>query len=302
MKKIAILIPCYNEEQTIATVIDDFRQQLPEADIYVYDNNSSDRTADIALAHGAIVRKEPLQGKGNVMRSMFRHIQADCYLMIDGDNTYSAADAKAICNKVLEEGADMVIADRLSTSYFDVNTRPFHNWGNRLVRTLVNHIFDSHIHDIMSGYRALSPLFVKHFPILSKGFEIETEMTIFALDRNFVICEIPTLYRDRPEGSASKLNTFRDGYRVLKTIIQLFRDYRPLLFFSLLSFLLIIVAAIMMIPVYLDYRATGLVPRFPTLIVSGFITLFAIILWTCGLILEVMGKKHRQLFELLLHH
>lgn len=302
MKKIAILIPCYNEERTIATVIDDFKQQLPEADIYVYDNNSTDRTADIALAHGAIVRKEPLQGKGNVMRSMFRHIQADCYLMIDGDNTYSAADARAMCNKVLEEGADMVIADRLSTSYFDVNTRLFHNGGNRLVRALVNHIFDSHIHDIMSGYRALSPLFVKHFPILSKGFEIETEMTIFALDRNFVIYEIPTLYRDRPEGSISKLNTFSDGYRVLKTIIQLFRDYRPLLFFSLLSLLLIIVAAIMMIPVYLEYQATGLVPRFPTLIVAGFITLFAIILWTCGLILEVMGKKHRQLFELLLHH
>lgn len=302
MKKIAILIPCYNEERTIATVIDDFKQQLPEADIYVYDNNSTDRTADIALAHGAIVRKEPLQGKGNVMRSMFRHIQADCYLMIDGDNTYSADDARAMCNKVLEEGADMVIADRLSTSYFDVNTRLFHNGGNRLVRALVNHIFDSHIHDIMSGYRALSPLFVKHFPILSKGFEIETEMTIFALDRNFVIYEIPTLYRDRPEGSISKLNTFSDGYRVLKTIIQLFRDYRPLLFFSLLSLLLIIVAAIMMIPVYLEYQATGLVPRFPTLIVAGFITLFAIILWTCGLILEVMGKKHRQLFELLLHH
>lgn len=302
MKKIAILIPCYNEEQTIATVIDDFRQQLPEADIYVYDNNSTDHTADIALAHGAIVRREPLQGKGNVMRSMFRHIQADCYLMIDGDNTYSAADAKAMCNKVLEEGADMVIADRLSTSYFDVNPRMFHNWGNRLVRALVNHLFDSHIHDIMSGYRALSPLFVKHFPILSKGFEIETEMTIFALDRNFVICEIPTIYRNRPEGSISKLNTFSDGYRVLKTIIQLFRDYRPLLFFSLLSLLLTIIASVMMIPVYLEYQATGLVPRFPTLIVSGFITLFAIVLWTCGLILEVMGKKHRQLFELLLHH
>ena len=301
MKKIAILIPCYNEEQTIATVIDDFKVQLPEADIYVYDNNSSDHTARIALEHGATVRHEPMQGKGCVMRTMFREIEADCYLMVDGDDTYPADKAREMCNLVLEEGADMVIGDRLSTTYFNINTRQFHNGGNRLVRMLVNRIFHSNIHDIMSGYRAMSRLFVKHYPVMSKGFEIETEMTIFALDHYFVVREVAVDYRDRPAGSSSKLNTFSDGYRVLKTIALLFRDFRPLQFFSLLALALLLVAFVLMLPVYLEYRATGLVPRFPTLIVSGFIALFAIILWACGLILEVIGKKHRQLFELLLH-
>ncbi|MBQ9558867.1 MAG: glycosyltransferase [Bacteroidaceae bacterium] len=301
MNRIAVLIPCYNEELTIARVVTDFRAQLPEAEIYVYDNNSTDKTAEEARRAGAIVRREPRQGKGNVIRSMFRQVDADCYLMVDGDDTYSALHACEMCRLVLEEGADMVIGNRLSSTYLEVNRRPLHNSGNLFVRWLINKLFHSEVHDIMTGYRAMGRAFVKHFPVLSKGFEIETEMTIHALDHNLYVEEIPVEYRNRPDGSESKLNTVSDGFRVLKTIFLLFRDYRPFLFFSSIAYVLAAVAVVLMIPVYREYLQTGLVPRFPTLIGSGFILLFAIVLWAGGLILEVIGKKHRQLYELLLN-
>lgn len=301
MKRIAVLIPCYNEGLTIARVVSDFKSQLPEATVYVFDNNSTDNTASEALAAGATVCSEPRRGKGNVIRSMFRQIDADCYLMVDGDDTYSAQHAAEMCRMVLDDGADMVIGNRLSSTYLQVNRRPFHNVGNLLVRWLINRLFHSDVRDIMTGYRAMGRTFVKHFPVLSKGFEIETEMTIHALDHNFLIAEVPVEYRNRPSGSESKLSTLGDGYRVLKTIFLLFRDYRPFLFFSIIAYLLALVAVILMVPVYREYLATGLVPRFPTLIGSGFILLFAIIMWVSGLILEVIAKKHRQLYELLLN-
>lgn len=301
MKKIAVLIPCYNEGQTIARVVSDFKAELPDADIYVYDNNSTDNTVEEAERAGAIVRTEPRKGKGNVIRSMFRQIEADCYLMVDGDDTYSASSAREMCCAVLEHGADMVIGNRLGSTYLEVNTRPLHNSGNLLVCWLINRLFGSGIHDIMTGYRAMGRTFVKHFPVLSKGFEIETEMTIHALDHNLYVEEIPVEYRNRPLGSESKLNTLSDGFRVLKTIFLLFRDHRPFLFFSSIAYLLALVAIVLMVPVYREYLQTGLVPRFPTLIGSGFIMLFAIIMWVDGLILEVIGKKHRQLYELLLN-
>ena len=299
-KKIAVLIPCYNESKTIKKVIEDYRKALPEADIYVYDNNSSDHTDEIAKKAGAIVRYEYRQGKGNVIRSMFRDIDADCYLMIDGDDTYPAENAREMCNLVLDNKVDMVIGDRLSSTYFTENKRPFHNFGNRLVRGLINFLFESNVRDIMTGYRAFSYEFVKTFPVLSKGFEIETEMTIHALDKNFLLKEVKVGYRDRPEGSVSKLNTYRDGFRVLKTIGRLFKEYKPTIFFSLLSLLFLIVSLIFGVPVFAEYFKTGLVPRYPTLIFSGFMLMIAIILFACGLILEVVVKKHRQLFELML--
>lgn len=298
--KIAVLIPCYNESKTIKKVIEDYRKALPEADIYVYDNNSSDHTDEIAKKAGAIVRYEYRQGKGNVIRSMFRDIDADCYLMIDGDDTYPAENAREMCNLVLDNKVDMVIGDRLSSTYFTENKRPFHNFGNRLVRGLINFLFESNVRDIMTGYRAFSYEFVKTFPVLSKGFEIETEMTIHALDKNFLLKEVKVGYRDRPEGSVSKLNTYRDGFRVLKTIGRLFKEYKPTIFFSLLSLLFLIVSLIFGVPVFAEYFKTGLVPRYPTLIFSGFMLMVAIILFACGLILEVVVKKHRQLFELML--
>ncbi len=300
MKKLAVLIPCYNESATIAKVVADYKKEFPEADIYVYDNNSTDGTDTIAAEAGAIVKYEYRQGKGNVIRSMFADIDADCYLMIDGDDTYPAESGREMVELVLENGADMVVGDRLSSTYFTENKRPFHNFGNRIVRSLINKLFNSDIHDIMTGYRAFSRKFVKNFPILSKGFEIETEMTIHALDKNFYIREIPVKYRDRPAGSESKLNTVSDGLKVLKTIARLFRDYKPLLFFSAFSLLFIIVAAAMFIPVLAEYFATGAVPRFPTLIVSGILGLSGILLFMCGLILEVIVNKHRQLYEILL--
>lgn len=299
--KIAVLVPCYNEGKTIRKVVTDFKRELPEADIYVYDNNSTDDTVKQALEAGAIVRKESRQGKGNVMRSMFREIEADCYLIIDGDDTYPAEHAREMCNLVLHERVDMVIGDRLSSTYFEENKRPFHNVGNCLVRFLINKLFHSHITDIMTGYRAFSHSFVKHMPILSRGFEIETEMTIFALDRNFKIREIPIIYRDRPMGSYSKLNTFTDGFKVVKTVFMLFRDYRPFLFFSFIALLLVILSLSLFIPVFVEYLHTGLVMRFPTLFVSGFVMILAMLFYIGGLILEVMAKKHRQLFELLLN-
>ena len=297
MKKIAILIPCYNESKTIEKVIKDYKSVLPDANIYVYDNNSSDGTDIIAKEVGAI---EYRQGKGNVIRSMFKDIDADCYLMIDGDDTYPKESAIEMCNLILDKKADMVIGDRLSSTYFKENKRPFHNFGNVLVRGLINTLFKSKVRDIMTGYRAFSRDFVKTFPVLSKGFEIETEMTIHALDKNFLLKEIPIEYRDRPEGSVSKLNTFSDGFKVLKTIARLFKEYKPQIFFNIIAAIFFIVSVIFAIPVFAEYFKTGLVPRIPTLIFSGFLAVISILMIVCGLILEVIVKKHRQLFELIL--
>ena len=301
MSKIAVLIPCYNESVTITKVIADYRAALPEADIYVYDNNSTDGTDELARQAGAIVRYEYRQGKGNVIRSMFRDIDADCYLMIDGDDTYPAENARQMCKLVLEKGVDMVIGDRLSSTYFKENKRPFHNAGNRGVRFLINKIFKSDIKDIMTGYRAFSPLFVKNFPVLSKGFEIETEMTIHALDKNFLLEEIPVEYRDRPEGSVSKLNTVSDGIKVIMTIFRLFSEYRPLRFFSILAAFLTILGGGFLIPVLADYFRTGLVERFPTLFVCVGCFIIASLLFMCGIILHAVAKKHKMLFELLMN-
>ena len=297
-KKIAVLIPCYNESKTIEKVVKDHNEVLPGASIYVYDNNSKDNTDKIAKKAGAIVCYEYSQGKGNVIRTMFREVNADCYLMIDGDDTYPKENAREMCDLVLNKKADMVIGDRLSSTYFTENKRPFHNFGNKIVRLLINKLFKSNVKDIMTGYRAFSYDFVKMFPLLSKGFEVETEMTIFALDRNFKLVEIPVTYRDRPEGSFSKLNTVSDGLKVLKTIASLFKEYKPMVFFSILSLLFLLIALAFSIPVFVEYFNTGLVPRFPTLIVSGFTLIFSILLLMCGILLEVIAKKHKQLFEI----
>ena len=301
MKKIAVLIPCYNESVTIEKVVKDYKTALPEADVYVYDNNSTDHTDEIARAAGAIVKYEYRQGKGNVIRSMFRDIEADCYIMIDGDDTYPAEHARIMAELVLKKGVDMVIGDRLSSTYFMENKRPFHNAGNRMVRFFFNKLFDNNVRDIMTGYRAFSRQFVKSFPVLSKGFEIETEMTIHAVDKNFLLEEIPVKYRDRPSGSVSKLNTFSDGMKVLSTIATLFREYRPFAFFTSVAVVLEVIALTFFIPILLEYFKTGLVLRFPTLIVSGVIALIGILLWVCGMILEVIVKKHRQLYEIMLN-
>ena len=298
MDKIAVLIPCYNEEKTIEKVIKGFTKELPKAKIYVYDNNSTDKTAKIAKKNGAIVRREPLQGKGNVIRRMFREIDAECYLMVDGDNTYDPKSAKELTDLVLNKQVDMAIGDRLSSTYFKENKRRFHNSGNKVVRFLINKLFKSHINDIMTGYRAFSYDFVKTFPILSKGFEIETEMTIHALDKNFVVSETPILYKDRESGSESKLNTYRDGFKVIKTILRLFKEYKPMIFFGILSIIFLLIALGFGIPVFIEYFKTGLVPRFPTLIFSGFMLMTSIFNLAIGIILEVVVKKHRQLFEL----
>ena len=298
--KTAVLIPCYNEELTINKVVSDFHKALPQAEIYVYDNNSTDNTYSEAEKAGAIVRREPRQGNGNVIRQMLRDIDADCYLMVDGDDTYPAEYAVELC-KGVEDGYDMVIGDRLSSTYFTENKRMFHNEGNRLVRFLINKLFDSHIQDIMTGYRAMSRQFAKNLPVISKGFEIETEMTIHALDKNFLIKETAIEYRDRKGDSVSKLNTFSDGIKVIKTILRLFRDYRPLVFFSFVSLIMTILSLILFIPVFNEYLETGLVPRYPTLIVSGFIFITAILTFFCVFILEVVSQKHRQLYEMLLN-
>lgn len=296
-KEIAVLIPCYNEELTIGKVVKSLKKALPEANIYVYDNNSTDKTVEVAKKAGAIIRYEYRQGKGNVVRTMFREIDADCYLMIDGDNTYSVKQAKEMCSYILNDKADMVIGDRLSGNYFKENKRLFHNFGNKLVRKLINILFKSKINDIMTGYRVFSYSFVKTFPILSKGFEIETEMTIHALDKNARIMEIPIEYKDREKGSTSKLNTFKDGYKVLKTIVNLFIEYKPMIFFSILSLIFLIISLVFSIPVFLEYFKTGLVPRFPTLIFSLVILMISILLFMCGIILNVIIKKDRKLFE-----
>ena len=298
--KIAVLIPCYNESKTIAKVVKDYKEVLPEADIYVYDNNSKDNTDKIAKKAGAIVKYEHRQGKGNVIRTMFKEIDADCYLMIDGDDTYPKENAREMVNYVLKDHVDMVIGDRLSSTYFEENKRPFHNFGNKLVRGLINTLFKSNIRDIMTGYRAFSYDFVKTFPVLSKGFEIETEMTIHALDKNFYLKEIPVEYRDRPEGSVSKLNTIADGFKVLKTIGRLFKEYKPSIFFGLIGLLFLIISLAFGIPVFVEYFKTHLVKRFPTLIFAGFMLMISVMSFTCGIMLEVIVKKHRQLFELFL--
>ena len=295
---IAVLIPCYNEAKTIAKVVRDYRAALPEADIYVYDNNSTDHTDDVAREAGAIVRYEYRQGKGNVIRSMFREIDADCYLMIDGDDTYPAENAREMVNLVLERKVDMVVGDRLSATYYTENKRPFHNMGNWLVKGLVNTIFKGSVSDIMTGYRAFSYQFVKSFPVLSKGFEIETEMTIHALDKNLSVQSVQVEYRDRPADSPSKLNTYSDGMKVLRTIGRLYKEYRPMSFFGLLAGLMALVSVILFIPIFAEYLHTGLVPRFPTLIVCGVMGTMALLLWVCGLILDTVAKKHRQLFEI----
>lgn len=301
MSTIAVLIPCYNESKTIAKVVSDYKAALPGADIYVYDNNSKDGTDRIAAEAGAIVRYERRQGKGNVIRTMFREIDADCYLMIDGDDTYPAENAAEMCRLVLEEQVDMVIGDRLSSTYFEENKRPFHNFGNSLVRGLINKLFHANVKDIMTGYRAFSKPFVKHFPVLSQGFEIETEMTIHALDKNFYLKEVPVLYRDRPDGSVSKLNTYSDGFKVLMTIARLFREYKPFLFFSVVALVFLLIALILFVPVLIDYLETGLVPRFPTLIVSGLLALLGFMFFFCGVTLDVVARKHKQLFEILMN-
>lgn len=297
MERIAVLIPCYNEEKTIKKVINDWQREIPEAKIYVYDNNSADNTADIAKQAGAIVRHEYQQGKGNVIRRMFREIDAECYIIIDGDDTYPAEFGQEMSDKVLKKNVDMVVGDRLSSTYFEENKRPFHNMGNSLVRGTINRLFKSNIRDIMTGYRAFSYQFVKTFPVLSKGFEIETEMSIHAVDKNMLVENVIIDYRDRPEGSESKLNTYSDGIKVLFTILRLYKNYKPLGFFGGMSILLLIISAIMFVPVLVTYLRTGLVPNFPTLIVSGFIALSAIQSFFAGLILTTLVQKNKQDFE-----
>ncbi len=299
--RVAVLIPCYNEAITIAKVVADVRQALPSARIIVCDNNSTDDTARIARQAGAQVMTEPRQGKGNVLRSLFRNIDADCYVIIDGDDTYHVDQLPLMTQMVLNDGVDMVVGDRISSSYLKVNQRRFHNFGNLLIRFLINKLFKSSVPDMLSGLRAFSPAFVKNFPILSQGFEIETEMTIYALDNNFVVRSVPVGYNNRPEGSTSKLNTFSDGFKVIKTIFSLFINFKPLLFFSTLAVILFLVGAIGMIPVFVEYFSTGLVPRFPTLIVCCFIILLSLLLLVCGLILEVANTRHKQLLEILMN-
>ena len=289
MDKIAVLIPCYNEEKTIEKVVRDAKAALPEAVIYVYNNNSTDRTAELAEKAGAVVRQEYKQGKGNVIRRMFQEVDALCYIMVDGDDTYPMENAREMADLVLERNSDMVVGDRLSSTYFEENKRPFHNMGNSLVRASINALFKSDIRDIMTGYRAFSYRFVKTFPVLSRGFEIETEMTIHAVYNNMQVDNVVITYRDRPEGSESKLNTYSDGFRVLKTIFRMFRQYRPFAFFGLLALLLFVIAVGFFIPVGIEYVETGLVPKFPTLIACGFAGLAALQSLFAGLILHNLG-------------
>ena len=297
MDKIAVLVPCYNESKTVQKVVRDWKAALPEAQIYVYDNNSTDGTDELAREAGAIVRYEHQQGKGNVVRRMFLEIDAECYIMVDGDDTYPAEEARVMVEEVLEQGVDMVIGDRLSSTYFEENKRPFHNFGNSIVRFAINHMFKTDIRDVMTGYRAFSYRFVKSFPVLSQGFEIETEMTIHAIDKNMSLKNHVITYRDRPEGSVSKLNTVSDGLKVLKTILHLFCDYKPLQFFGLLALILILLALLFFIPVFYEYLVTGLVERFPTLIVCGFCVIIAMMSFFSRMILQTFKHKERREFE-----
>jgi len=297
MDQIAVLIPCYNESKTIAKVVTDWKKELPEAAIYVYDNNSEDHTDDIAREAGAVVRYEYLQGQGNVIRRMFREIDAQCYIMVDGDDTYPANAGRVMADEILNHGVDMVVGDRLSSTYFTENKRPFHNAGNSATRLFINRLFDSDIQDIMTGLRAFSFQFVKTFPVLSRGFEIETEMTIHAVDKNMYVKNCVIEYRDRPEGSESKLNTIQDGIKVLKTIFNLFKNYKPMSFFGTMGLILFMLGLVFSIPIVLDYLGTGLVERFPTLIACGFAIVAALLSIFSGLILQTMIQKNRQEFE-----
>lgn len=302
MDKIAVLIPCYNESKTVKKVVEDFKKALPEATIYVYDNNSTDGTDKIAKEAGAIVRYERKQGKGNVIRTMFREVNAECYIMTDGDDTYPAEYARQMCTAILEKGADMAIGDRLSSTYFNENKRPFHNIGNLLVRILINIIYRSKIRDVMTGYRAFSYQFVKTFPVLSKGFEIETEMTIHALDKNMGIENVIIEYRDRPEGSQSKLSTYSDGFKVIKTIVSLYKNYRPLSFFTWIAIVLTLIGMGFLIPVLIEYFQTGLVLKMPSFVASVFFFICSIQSFFGGLILQTMVKRNKQDFEIQLNH
>lgn len=297
MDKIAILIPCYNESATIEKVINDWKTAIPEAVIYVYDNNSSDRTDEIARAAGAIVRYERQQGKGNVVRRMFQEIDAECYIMVDGDDTYPAEHGREMADWVLNVGADMVVGDRLSSTYFTENKRPFHNFGNSLVRGTINHMFHNDIRDIMTGYRAMSYRFVKSFPVVSEGFEIETEMTIHAIDKNMSVANHVVTYRDRPEGSESKLNTLTDGMKVINKMMHLYCDYRPMQFFGLLAGVLFLISIILFTPVFAEYVRTGLVPRIPTLVTAGFFAMAALMSVFAGLVLRNIRNNERRQFE-----
>jgi glycosyltransferase involved in cell wall biosynthesis len=297
MDNIAVLIPCYNEARTIEKVVTDWKKILPEAVIYVYDNNSSDGTAQIAEDAGAVIRYERQQGKGNVVRRMFQEIDARCYIMVDGDDTYPAEDGYDMAKKVLQEGVDMVVGDRLSSTYFSENKRMFHNFGNSVVRSSINSMFKSNIRDIMTGYRAFSYRFVKSFPVVSEGFEIETEMTIHAIDKNMYVSNHIITYRDRPEGSTSKLNTISDGLKVLNTILHLFCDYRPMQFFGIIAVILLLISTVFFLPVLGAYIATGIVLKFPTLIVCGFCVIASIISFFVGLILSTIKHKERREFE-----
>lgn len=294
---VAVLIPCYNEEKTIGTVVSDFRRALPGADIYVYDNNSVDKSVERANAEGAKVYREKRQGKGNVVRTMFRDVDAEVYVMVDADDTYAAEDAEEMV-KMIREGADMVIGDRLSSTYFAENKRFGHNFGNKIVRGSINVLFGAKIKDVMTGYRAFSRRFVKTCPVCSDGFEIETEMTIHALDKKVNIESLPIKYKDRPEGSASKLNTYSDGIKVCLTIFNMIREYRPLFFFVTCSLVLLLIALVMGMPVLVEFFDTGLVSRFPTLIVSTVLLILSFLFFSTGLILDVIAKKHRQNFEI----
>ena len=298
MDEIAVLIPCYNESKTIEKVVKDFKEALPEAVIYVYDNNSSDSSDELAKNAGAVVRYEHQQGKGNVIRRMFSEIDAKCYIMVDADDTYPAGNAREMADKVLIDRVDMVVGDRLSSTYFQENKRPFHNLGNSMVRGSINTLFKSDIKDIMTGYRAFSYRFVKTFPVLSKGFEIETEMSIHAVDKNMYVENVVIDYRDRPEGSSSKLNTYSDGFKVLRTIMRLYRTYRPGRFFGIISALLVLLATGFFVPIAIEFVQTGLVPRFPTLIVCGFVVIAAIQSFFSGQILKTIYQKNRQDFEM----
>jgi len=298
MDSVAVLIPCYNEARTIGKVVSDFRRVLPEATVYVYDNNSGDETAKIAREAGAVIRYEHQQGKGNVIRRMFQEIDAECYILVDGDDTYPAESSKEMSEKVLQEHADMVVGDRLSSTYFEENKRLFHNFGNSIVRWSINKLFKNDIKDIMTGYRAFSYRFVKTLPVLSKGFEIETEMSIHAVDKNMYVDHVIIDYRDRPEGSESKLNTYSDGISVIFTIQRLFRNYKPGTYFGMIALVLFLVSMTFLIPVLVEYGRTGLVERFPTLIVCGFVMIAALLSFFAGQILKTINQKNRQDFEM----
>lgn len=299
-REVAVLVPCYNEEKTIARVVKDFLNELPDAKVFVFDNNSSDKSVELAKKAGATVKKVSYQGKGNVVREMFRQVEANVYLMVDGDDTYDAKDAKKIV-ALVEDGADMVIGDRLNSTYFKENKRSGHNFGNVLVRKLINLFFRANIQDVMTGYRGFSRRFVKTCPILSKGFQVETEMTVHALDKKMNIVSVPIGYKDRPADSPSKLNTYKDGAKVMATIFNLVKEYKPLMFFSIFALMVLVIAIVLGVPVLVEYFETGLVEKFPSLIVAGLLVVMSFLSFATGLILDIIMKKSRQQFEISLN-